>query len=776
MKELIKKIMQGEEIDSIFEYVISNIFRNGPCSETDMEILCYLLIYQKEKFEVYQNSILKYMGLNYKDITPETLPEIIFGMHKKHILDVYKYEYTPVQASIVDGINNNKCFSFSAPTSTGKSYVFRNIIMNSNKDAVIIVPSRALINEYFARMCKLINNPEVNILTFIDKINVRKAKRNIFIVTPERCKELFKRKQDFEVEYFLFDEAQLSNEESSRGLFYDSIIRRIQKAYPDANFIFAHPFVENPEAQIEKNHFDSSKSDAMCYRYRNVGQMFYAVEDEKFYHFGIDKEIMGYHKQLCVYDPIEQAIKSNGSVLVYTTKASIYNKSVLKKFEKYIDLCPEIMDKDAKKYIKQIKKYIGASTEEGEERYSQMVNMLKRGIVIHHGSLPLQTRLLFEKFTQEGFCRICFATSTLEQGINMPFDIVFLNTFEASKPLAMKNLIGRAGRSTPDRKFDFGSIIVRNSNMPQLREIMREKEVLETVSMLEQDVDSDLQEFKEAILDGTLSDEYNITEKQLVKLNAENSEKAIKHILNTLFVDGNLIEINQITEDKQNRWKVYEQFQSLYEQYLGRELCNGEKYVIETAIKILFWQMHGKTFKDICFYRYSYASKKQERDQLQKIINEGNDLEKYIARWKLERLEAAFVMGYADIPNKNLKVFSMFGNKETKATNVDYDRIVFDTYDYLDKIISFRLSDIFLAAFDGYYKKTGDERAKKMSLLVKYGTEDEKQIWMLRYGFSFEDIEWLEPYVISINQEEVIFSDEIGRLPNEKMEVIKRFA
>ena len=46
---------------------------------------------------------------------------------------------------------------------------------------------------------------------------------------------------------------------------------------------------------------------------------------------------------------------------------------------------------------------------------------------------------------------------------------------------------------------------------------------------------------------------------------------------------------------------------------------------------------------------------------------------------------------------------------------------------------------------------------------------------MLRYGFTFEDIEWLEPYIISINQEEVIFNREINKLSTEKMNVIKRF-
>lgn len=202
---------------------------------------------------------------------------------------------------------------------------------------------------------------------------------------------------------------------------------------------------------------------------------------------------------------------------------------------------------------------------------------------------------------------------------------------------------------------------------------------------------------------------------------------------------------------------------------------NGEKNVFNTAIKILLWQIHCKSFKDICFYRYSYASKKQEREQLQKEIKFGNEFESYIANLKLQHLQAQFVAGYAEIPNKNLQVFSMFGNNETKAIDVDYDRIVFDTYDYLDKIIGFKLSDIFYAAFNEYFEKTDDLRAKRMAQLVKYGTEDEKEIMMLRYGFSFDDIEWLEPYIKTINQEEIIFSRKIEKLPIEKMNVIKRF-
>lgn len=775
MNDLIKKIKNGDDISKIIQYVIHDIYENGPIDGTSMEILCYLSIYQPQEFEKWKNRILKYMGVYYKKIKTEFFPEIVFGMYEKHIEETFNNSYTPVQANMVSEIEENKCFSFSAPTSTGKSYVFRHLIRNSKNDIVVVVPSRALINEYFNTLCDAITDKSVNILTFIDKINIKRAKRNIFIVTPERCKELFKQKEEFNIDIFLFDEAQLSNEESSRGIFFDSIVRRAQKAFPNAKFVFAHPFVENPEAQIDKNHFDISDSVAKCYKYRNVGQIFYAVDGNKYYHFGIDKEIMGRHKLICEFDPVETAINDGGSVLVYTTKTSIYNKKVFSKFEKYINLCPEIDDEDAKKYIKQIKKYIGANDKVGGERYSQMVDLMKHGIVIHHGSLPLQARLILEKFTNAGYCKICFATSTLEQGINMPFDVVYLNTFEASKPLSLKNLIGRAGRSTLKQKFDFGSIVVKKSNMSELRKIINSPDMLENVSMLDSEVEDDLKEFKDAIINGTISDEYNISEKQLNKLRDENSENIIKNILDTMFKHDDFISLNSINEDQECKLSLYEYFEQLYEYYLGRILNNGEKNVFNTAIKILLWQIHCKSFKDICFYRYSYASKKQEREQLQKEIKFGNEFESYIANLKLQHLQAQFVAGYAEIPNKNLQVFSMFGNNETKAIDVDYDRIVFDTYDYLDKIIGFKLSDIFYAAFNEYFEKTDDLRAKRMAQLVKYGTEDEKEIMMLRYGFSFDDIEWLEPYIKTINQEEIIFSRKIEKLPIEKMNVIKRF-
>lgn len=730
-----------------------------------MEILSYLSLYQKDVFEKHKKSILNYIGAFYKEVESNTLKSKVFSLYRDCIWEEFAYLYTPVQANIVHNISNNKCFSFSAPTSTGKSYVFLNLIKESQHDVVIIVPSRALINEFYIKLNSSITDKSVNILTFIDKINTRKTNRNIFIVTPERCRELFKY-QDFNVELFLFDEAQLSNEESKRGLYFDSIVRRCQKSFPEAKFVFAHPFVANPDSQIKKNHFDEETSKAFRYEQKNVGQLFLCMDEGKFYHFGVEKELMGKTKVLYEGDPIETAIRNGKSILFYVSKSSILNKSFLNKFEKYINLCTDLNTEDVEIYLDKLKRYTGGDTIANQNYFSQMLSLLRRGIVIHHGSLPLQTRIIIENFTKSGLCRLCFATSTLEQGINMPFDIVFLDRLEESKPLSVKNLIGRAGRSTTNFEFDFGYVIINSSNkMSIFRSIMLQNETLDDVSALETETthDDDYNTFKDAILNGTFSDDYNLTNSELQKLESNEVHAIIEKLLDLVFPDNTLISINKINSDLKCKLDLYGQFRMLYEIYLGRHLVDAERDVLLTAIKIMLWRVYGKTFKNVCWHRYSYASKTKEREQRER---QGKDT---------DRIFANYLVGFHDIPNKELRRYPLFDAQTTLARDVDYDSIVYDTYDYLDKLIGFKLSDVYYAALEKYYSSVQDERALKLAKYIKYGTDKERHIWMLRYGMSFEDIDILERHIEKIDEEQIVFKPSINSIPEEDRAVVNRF-
>ncbi|HBC3976577.1 TPA: DEAD/DEAH box helicase [Vibrio parahaemolyticus] len=94
----------------------------------------------------------------------------------------------------------------------------------------------------------------------------------------------------------------------------------------------------------------------------------------------------------------------------------------------------------------------------GENSYE--AKLLKAGIATSHGQMPQKLRLLMVKLIEQGICKITVATATLTEGVNLPFDIIFLPQLRRRSydpdveesivfPLStseFKNLSGRAGR------------------------------------------------------------------------------------------------------------------------------------------------------------------------------------------------------------------------------------------------------------------------------------------------------------------------------------------
>ena len=643
--------------------------------------------------------------------------------------------------------------------------MFFTIIEKSEHDVVVVVPSRALINEYYLRLCEEIPDKSINILTYVDKINTAKCRRNIFVLTPERCKDLFRQKELFTIDVILFDEAQLTDEKGRRGLYFDAIVRRCNKELPDSKIIFAHPFVSNPEAQITKNALPKEQSISKVYGQRNVGQIFMCERpDGSFRYFGSEVATFGSSQLTCDYDPIEECIKAKGSVLFYVSKNSIISNAYLNVFSKYIDLCQEITDApELAEIIKELRDFTGGETIAYKNYYSQMLDLLKRGIVIHHGSLPLKARMLVEKFTRKHFCRMCFATSTLEQGINMPFDIVYIDRLESSKHLAVKNLIGRAGRSSQERRIDYGIVIIASSKVSKFRDVLKQPSSLNEQSQLDDngELNDDDNNFKDAILHDTFSDQFNLTQNQIAKLSDAALNDIIKCILDKLF--NNIDTRGNVALSKEDGKAVVGAFHQLYSSYLERPLLQGEKSILTTAFNIMIWRIQGRTFSTICHFRYAYVSHEKERVKLEKLGQ------------STDNLPARFSQKYEELPNNKLfKSIPLFP-KRLKAKDVDCDIITYDTYDYLDKLIGLYLVDIFYAAFIKYDERCHDERAVKMANLIKFGTYNPKYIWMLRYGMSFEDIEILEDYIESIDERGIAVNQGFANLPEKARDCIKRF-
>ncbi len=414
---MLKEIIDDkEEAEKVLNSILKEMHIIGPVSQSALEKLSYIKLFHSDIFSKTESELMYLMGLFFKTEAPKTFIEEVYSIYSDIIEKELGSKFSPIQADAYKKIKNKKFFSFSAPTSSGKSYLFKELILNEKGDIVIVIPSRALIAEYLNSV-KILVPKEILVLQFIENVNISKIVRRIFVVTPERGSEIFKYKDIFNVGLFLFDEAQLSEEQSTRGIGFDSFVRRVSKEFPDAKKVFAHPFVKNPEAQLIK-HKITENCDYAAYDQNSVGKVFICMEKNSLscfspYFDNINERIKINN------DFIEKLISNGGTILIYASKSKLYNGQYLKDYAQYLKYCPKLTDPSAKYYVDLIREYIGAGND-GTRKESIMVKLMERGVVIHHGSIPLKVRLIIEEFVRKNYAKICFATSTLIQGINMP--------------------------------------------------------------------------------------------------------------------------------------------------------------------------------------------------------------------------------------------------------------------------------------------------------------------------------------------------------------------
>lgn len=739
------------------ELLLTLLHKDGPVDNSVIECVTYYKIFHAREFSIIEKKLISVLGLFYKNKTPEDLYSFILsGIGRTH-KDKFGEYLTPVQASIRNAVETKQYVSISAPTSAGKSFSIRDYILESNGDTVIIVPSRALIAEYIKTMKDMFNNNKsIMISSFVDSVFTARALRRIFVLTPERSRELFSSDYNFTISLFFLDEAQVS-EEKERGVIFDVLIRRIQKIFSSAKLVFAHPFVDNPDAQVKKHDFDTSKSFSRSYSQNTVGKVFvfsHKTNDNDYFFspFTVNGHLL--KKAIKLDGKFESfAFSGDKSVLVFVSKLSLYDGRFIEEFEKHIDNFEPLLNKKATEIIKEVEELLGAND---RSHRSNLVDLLKVGVVIHHGSVPLEVRFLVEDFIRGGFAKICFATSTLAQGINMPFDIVWLSNMrmqgdsDEKRSLAFKNLIGRSGRLTKEAVFDYGYVYTKNPGL--LTDRINTNFKLSEESILDSDVIDDGRDESElicSIANGTFDEEINLPLSKIERLSSDEITSAVAEILRIVYKLSDYRNLKG-DDNKDNRDNVKHNFRLIYEASIGRPLLNGEGNVFDNAIAILFHVIQGKSFKEIVGIRYNYISRRDgNRNDIAKFTQPANKL-----------------------PDSTLiNAYSLFNN--IKAKNVSYDTIVFDTYDYLDTVISFSLTDVFIGAFSIYHKNSNDEKAIKMIKLLKYGTNNHMHIMLMRYGFPPEEVSEIEEYVESVSEEEIVFNDNVSHAPKKIKDLIE---
>lgn len=769
---MLRELINGDHVEEIIKEILDSMHLRGPSDVGAFEKLAYIKKFHYKLLSKYENKLLSLMGLFYKIDAPSSVVEEVYEIYSDAIFHETGARFTPVQASAYYKILADRYFSFSAPTSAGKSFLFRELINSTKGNIVIVVPSRALISEYFNEVLLLVEK-DVLVLQNIDDINTDKIIKRIYIITPERGVELFKFSSVFDVDLFLLDEAHIS-EEPIRGMKFDSFVRRIDNVYPNAKIVFAHPFVENPEAQLIKHRF-YELSAAKNYNFHAVGKIFICVDGDEFKYFSPNIECADVEVET---DVAYEVLARNGTLLVFISKNKIYNGEFKIEFEKYIGQCAPIDDPDALQIIDSLRDFIGAS-KYGQEKHSLFLEMMKIGVVIHHGSMPLKARLLIEKFIKLNYAKICFATSTLSQGINMPFDVVWIDNFSRMEPLVLKNLIGRSGRTTMKMSsLDFGYTIVKRSNVETFKARYRESFFIRDSSLLDEEfnkVSDDMKDVVEALKDDGFDDELHITKSQVERLEMSNANAAIKYILDKLLSNGKPITGKQYYDIGEGiRKHIKSSFRDIYVQHLRRtKLTPAEVSVLSTAIPIMLWHIQGRSFSEIVSLRYSFLSERDKRNRIYTAFAR-KEISVREMRAQLKSIIVRFSQVPRPLPDISIPNISIF-SEGTPAAEINFDLVVYDTYDYLDKVISLSLVDPICAALEIYFKNTSDERAKLLSNYIRYGTNDDLDIWLLRYGFGFEDIEWIRGCVEKIDSTKITFNRSINELSPDRRDIILRY-
>jgi len=763
---MLSEIIFNEKIDhELISEILFDFHKNGPVDNNHLETLSYLKKFNFRSFQIYEPRLMFLMGLFYKTKEPNSFLETIYNAYAETIISETGHNFTPVQADAYLSIKKYTNFSFSAPTSAGKSFLFQELIKETQGDIIIILPSRALISEYLIKIKKLVSKDTL-VLQFIEVVNIKRTKNRIYIITPERAEELFKNVEKLNVELILLDEAQIS-EEGIRGMKFDSLVRRIDKKLNNIKKVFTHPFILNPEAQFQKHNI-TNDIDSEIYNQKTVGKIYIEHSKRKFKYFSPFQDMMG--GENLESDIVKDIIRNDGTALIYISKSKIYENSFIESYSEYIELCPEITNKESLKYIEKLEDFLG--TKNDTEKNSMLIYLMKRGIVIHHGSIPLKARLIIEDFVNGRHAKVCFSTSTLIQGINMPFDIVWIDNFtfsgnEDQKTLNLKNLIGRAGRVTQeDNHFDYGYVLIESKNKKLFTLRLNKESSISPTSNLDNKTDLNNEDFidiVEAIKNDTFDSELQLTESQILRIEKADLDDEISFILDNFLSDDRPLTVKEyyVLKDSKRR-KIKKAFENMYTAHLRRaELTNGEKNVLSTSIPILLWQIQGKSFAEIISLRHAFLSEKDFRRKLsRRLRNKEISITNY--NKQLSEKKVRFSCIAESLPNKGFRTAVPLFNRNTSVVDLEFDKIIYDTYDYIDKVLSLSVKDPISSTLILYFKKSNDVRALILSNYIKYGTNDPTEIWLLKYGFSFEEIEILIDHIEKIDENEILFKSSVN--------------
>lgn len=390
-------------------------------------------------------------------------------------------ELTDFQRKLWDGLNNKyNLLSFSSPTSSGKTFILQNYLVEKVKRstekflAIYLVPTRSLINEvsYSLReLFKTSDTKDVRVFSLSINKEEKLPDKVIYVFTQERLLSFLANHGPNEIPFIdivMIDEAhQIA--ERARGTLLHQGLNWLNNSYQIGKFIFCSPVISNPELfeSLLGKHSEYSSESHMT-TLSPVTQNLLVVSSIKGVLNALKVELHdSENERLCVYNNLELKLRRKGNSKAAFLAYCSYNLGKGKRNIIFVD-GPSNADSVASELINLIK--AGECTEEITELSSYikktihkdyvLAESLKYRIGIHYGKMPSLLKDTVERLFREEKLDFIICTSTLAQGVNLPAQNLFIldpkiqdsdtRKYDQIDKSSFWNIVGRAGRLYKD--------------------------------------------------------------------------------------------------------------------------------------------------------------------------------------------------------------------------------------------------------------------------------------------------------------------------------------
>ena len=656
---------------------------------------------------------------------------------------------------------NQKGFSYSGPTSLGKSFVIKqyiiNQILNDNKNNYcLIVPTKALINEVKSDLINLLKeNLEVKnyrVVTNIHSIALKEEHNFILVFTPERLL-YFLIQYNIPIHHLFVDEAHKISENDGRSSFYYKVITMLLDKNNNAKVTFASPNIPNPEVYLKLlPKFNNPLNHIFTTSYSPVTQVKFLI-DLKIKSFSVYNQHttdfvklydLNYDNDL--FSMID-LFGSNKQNLIYCSSKN----SAIDKAKSYAKSLPYLNDAVLDSLSADISNNIH------EDYY--LADLIKKGIAYHIGYIPTSIRERIEKLFESGKIKTIFCTSTLVEGVNLPADNLFItssyNGPSKMTEVDLRNLSGRVGRikySTYGNVFyvkDY-DVTDRDNFEERIKEVVPQQKLSVHNNLNKNQKEYIISQLKKGEIEvSTTSDSQSDDNYQLMRKTA-------------------IMLLNEIMTNK--RSYIYKQFESLLNPRtiaIIKEAFSDYNTMIDDDINVSLDQninlqeairdydlCYPNDFSFVSIYRFllqlSIVFKWEiyEKSTLgcrNKTLNELRRLRYYavvLGQWMQGKSIKDIAEGSIEFkrnnPQHSVEIRNVFEDYDGSLTHNNI--IIGDTLNTIENIILFKIANYFLR-FSNEYKRqktNGAPFSNDWFEFVEYGTKNGIQIYLQQAGFSRE--------------------------------------